>query len=145
MIDLNYVIKHLPKKCIAREDELCLGYDQSYDFWLVYEEWEFRIYTYEWWSYDSIVDWEHEDETWRDDVCLYFSGADDCFDKDSCEYTPVKFENTNPEWMAFEIWEAVKDIEDSYSATNNDWDWPSDKLINFIVEHFRNKVYCYYK
>ena len=147
MIDLvrDSYIKHLPQKCIAPEDECCLGYDNSYDFWLVYEEWEFRIYTYEWWSYDSIVDWEHENEDWRDDMCLYFSGGDGCIDKDSCEYLPVKFENNNPVGMAFEIWEACKTNEDCYSITNADWDWPNDKLINFIKEHLLNKIYCYYK
>ena len=66
MIDLerDKYIKHLPSHQIMLGDECCLGYDNSYDFWLVFEEWEFRIYTYEWWSYDSIIDWEHENEDW---------------------------------------------------------------------------------
>ena len=147
MIDLqkDKYIKHLPSHQITREDECCLGYDNSWDFWLVFEEWEFRIYTYEWWSYDSIVDWEHEWEDWWRYCDVYFKGCDDVFDIGTCEYLPVKFENTNPEWMACEIWEATEDLEDNYSITSREWDWPNDKLINFIKEHLLNKIYCYYK
>lgn len=147
MIDLqkDKCIKHLPKKRISTKDSVCLGYDSNYDFWLVFEDWEFRIYSYEWWSYDSITDWEHEDEDWWEDCCHYFEAVDGCLDLNTCEYLPVKFENTNPEWMACEIWEATEDLEDNYSVTSREWDWPNDKLINFIKEHLLNKIYCYYK
>ena len=147
MIDLqrDKCIKHLPKNQIALGDECCLGFDNSYDFWLVFEEWEFRIYSYEWWSYDSIVDWEHEDQHWWRYCNDFFKWTDGCLDLDSCEYLPVKFENTNPEWMAYEIWEACDDLEDRYSISDWNDEWPNDKLVNFIKEHLMNKIYCYYK
>lgn len=147
MIDLTgEYTSHLPRHLILREDECCLGYKDSYDYWLVFEEWEFRVYSYEWWSYDSIVGWGHENEDWYSDCDNYFQWADDFLDRETCVYRTLEFENTNPEWMAREIWEACDDIlEDCYSITCDDWDWPNDKLINFIKEHSMNRVYCYYK
>lgn len=147
MIDLhrgNYK-KHFPQKRIKSEDMCCLGYDNSWDFWLVFEEWEFRIYTYEWWSYDGVRDWGYENEDWYEDVNNYFADGDDYLDKDTCEYMSLKFENNNPEWMAYEIWEACDDLEDRYSISDWNDEWPNDKLVNFITDHIKNKVYCYYK
>ena len=144
MIDLaGDYIKHLPQKRIPREDELCLGYCDNYDYWLVFEEWEFRIYDYEWWSNDSIAN--HEWEDWYDEVDNYFAGGDDYLDKNTCEYMSLKFENNNSEWMAYEIWEACDNLEDRFSITDNTDEWPNDKLVNFIKEHSMNRVYCYYK
>lgn len=147
MIDLkcrNYK-KHLPQKRITSEDMCCLGYDGSWDFWLVFEEWEFRIYIYEWWSYDNIVDWEHEWEDWYSEVDNYFARVDNFLDTDSCKYFTVEFVNNNPEGMAYEIREACDNLEDCYSITCAEWDWPNNKLINFIANHIKNKVYLYYE
>ena len=146
MIDLaRDYIKHLPSKPIPREDLLCLGYRDSYDYRLVFEEWEFRVYNYQWRSMDSIIDSHHENEDWRDDCFTYFKWGDGCLDKDTCEYATVKFGNNNPEDMAYEIWSACDDLEDRYSISDGNDEWPNDKLINFIKEHLLNKIYCYYK
>lgn len=145
MIDLSGdYIKHLPKQQIMLGDECCLGYDNCRDYRLVFEEWEFRIYNYEYWSYDSIVDWEHEEEDWWGDCNDYFKGGDWCLDLNSCEYMSLKFENNNPVWMAYEIWEACDALENRYLISDWNDEWPNDKLVNFIKEHLMG-VYCYYK
>lgn len=146
MIDLaGDYIKHLPQKCIPREDKLLLGYRDDYDYWLVFEEWEFRVYSYQWWSMDGIIDGGHEDEDWRDDCDTYFKWGDGCLDIYTCEYATVKFENNNPEDMAYEIWTPCEDLESRYSISDGNDEWPNDKLVDFIANHLKNKVYCYYK
>lgn len=145
MIDLSGdYIRHLPEKLISREDSLCLGYCDNWDYWLVFEEWELRIYNYEWWSYDTCRG-EHWDEDWWACTDCYFEWTDGCLDKITCEYMSLKFENTNPEWMAYEIWEACDNLEDRYSISDWNDEWPNDKLVNFIKEHSMNRAYCYYK
>lgn len=151
-IGLNYnCIKHLPKNRIPLQDRMYLGYVDNYDHWLVVEEWEFRVYNYEYWSWESIEE-NHEDETWRAESCDYFADADGCLDMDTCEYAVPKFEWKDAVEMANEIYTACEeDLEDmSYSVY--DWVNPSQQLVDFIsrgllkVKEYQDSlVYCYYK
>lgn len=149
---LDNEIKHLPTKRILVGDRMYLGYVDSYDCWLVVEEWEFRIYNYEYWSRDSIQDWEHEDETWWSECDTYFAGPDGCFDTDTCEYVVAEFDSDKPEVMAEELLARCDlDLEDvSYRISDNNE--PSVELINFIKSGLEkigrydgSLVYQYYK
>ena len=152
VIDLNTnCMKHLPKNRIPLQHRMYLGYVDNYDHWLVVEEWEFRVYNYEYWSWESIEE-NHEDETWWAESCDYFTDADGCMDVDTCEYTVLKFEWKDAVEMANEIYTACEeDLEDvSYSVY--DWVNPSQQLVDFIsrglfkVKEYQDSlVYCYYK
>lgn len=144
------VVKHLPNKPIKREDFYILGYTDNYDVYLVIEEWEFRIYNYEYWSYENIHE-NHEDEDWRDGVGEYFEGMEDYMDTDTCEYSVAEFENKTPIEMAIELANRCEeDLEDCYNA--RDWASVSTRLINFITawltkiaQYKWQRVYGYYK
>lgn len=149
----NNVVKHLPEKPIKRENLFALGYVESYDVWLAIEDWEFRIYNYEWWSYDSIVGWEHEDEDWWCDCCQYFLDTCDCMDKSTCEYSVAEFTNRCPEDMAQELLNICIDQLEDVGIHMEDDGWvPSKALIDFIrdwmkkVEKYKDSfVFYYYK
>lgn len=152
MLDLfNPAIKHLPKLKIPAENMLYLGYSDNYDVRLVVEEWEFRVYNYEYWSWDSITDGEHEDEDWWANIENYFGNGWDCFDKDTCEYVPIKFETDIPLDMASEIILACDNLEEVGHRVSEEW-LPTDDLITFLkaglikIWMYNNTlVYCYYK
>ena len=152
-IDLNEnVVRHLPKNRIPLQDRIYLGYVDGYDHWLVVEEWEFRIYDYEYWSWDSIEDGDHEEETWWAESCDYFADADGCMDTDSCQYTAPKFEWKDAVEMANEIYTACDDCLEDISYSVYDWVNVSQQLVDFIsrgllkVKEYQDSlVYCYYK
>lgn len=136
-------IKHIPDKPIS--DYIYLGYTvDSYDVYLVWEENEFRIYNYEYWSYDSIIDWEHENEDWYENISRYFvSACGDYLDLGSLEYIVPKFEGKDAIDIASEIvnvWEEELDVN-----TCMEYWAPIDRLVNFIDTHLNGLVYAYYK
>lgn len=152
MVDLNYnPIRHLPKEHIPKENIFWLGFWDGYEFLLVIEEWEFRIYNYEYWSDESIYD-SHQDEDWWTSIQNYFWVWDDCLDTDTCEYSVAKFENDTPIAMAGELLAVCREkLDDLNWALDDNW-WPSTGLIGFIargiVENMtygKQKVYTYYK
>ena len=151
-------IRHLPKATISKEDSYYLGYVDGCDVRLVVEEWEFRIYNYERWSYDSIREWDHEDESWWGDCCIYFSGASDCLDEDTVEYSVPKFDSYIPKEMAIEIAEKCsEELEDIAFVRETDSPYedrliPKKELVEFICnalekvdEYKHNFVFYYYK
>lgn len=153
MIDLDEgAIKHLPEKRISREDSFWLGYADNFDYWLVVEEWEFRVYNYEWRAEESIMI-NHEWEDWWAYCSDYIQSVADCLDKDTMEYTVPKFETNDAEDMAIDLVRACEErFEDvSYNLKNGDWT-PSELFIKFIRHwlekinsYNKDKVYCYYK
>ena len=147
---LDNGIKHLPNKRISQQNLMYLGYSDNYDIVLAVEEWEFRIYNYEFWSEDSIYS-DHEDEDWRTNVNHYFWTGSDCFDMDTCEYVVAKFENDNPLDMASELILACDVLEDVSHRISDEW-VPTDELIQFmkhwlmeIAKYNGALVYGYYK
>ena len=153
MIDLfDNAIKHLPEIKIPSENMLYLWYTDNYDVRLVVEEWEFRVYNYEYWSWDSIRDGDHEDEEWWGSINNYFDNSWDCLDKDTCEYVPIKFETDIPLDMASEIVSACNFLADVGNRVLNSDGWATNDLITFIKDGlikiwmYKNTlVYCYYK
>lgn len=145
-------IRSLPKEMIRREDYFYLGYVDGYDTYLVVEEWEFRIYNFEWWSYESIVDWEHEEEDWRCDIGAYFQGREEEMDKDSCEYCVAKFDSNNPLEMALELANVCSEELEDNTYTRADDGLVKAELVDFLkrwmvkVKKYQNSfAYHYYK
>ena len=145
--------RHLPSKKIPYEDIMYLGYTDWYDVVLVVEEWEFRIYNYEWWSWDSIVDGEHEDDERVADVQNYFGSGSDCFDKDSCSYCIPDFtDGSDINLMAQELYDACStDLDETTYRLGNGGE-PSNELKTFIrtwllkIWQYNNTLcYTYYK
>lgn len=151
------MIKHLPKKRIAREDRMYLGYADNYDVVLAIEDWEIRIYNYEYWSDDAITDWEHEDEDWREPIDDYFGWVEWNLDVETCEYLVADFESNDPNDMAKELLYACTDeLEDRswtiYDLDDNNDAIPSQKLVDFLrrclvktKEYQDSLAYAYYK
>lgn len=144
--------KHLPNKRIPKLDIYCLGYVDNYDVWLVIEEWEFRIYNYEYWSWESISDAWHEDEDWRCGCDKYFEWVWDYMDMATVEYSVAEFTNKDCVDIARELATICEEeLEDSRSLV--DWAWnPTEGLIDFIrnwlkkiAEYKWNLYYTYYK
>ena len=144
-------IYHIPEKMIKEEDYMYLGYVDNRDALLVVEEWEFRIYQYEYWSWDSIVDGNHEDEDWWCNNDSLFCRADGCMDWATCCYSVPKFESDRPADMALELANRCsEDLEDDGNC--RDWVFVAEKLIKFLTswiekikDYDRSKVYAYYK
>lgn len=151
----NNMTRWLPEKRIHLEDFLYLWYVDSCDTYLAVEKWEFKIYEFEWWSYESIQDGWHEDETWWCDINDYFQGVDECMDMDTCEYSvlePEDFETNEPYAMAKELLDVMNQELEDVSYCSYEWEEPSDKFVKFIEDGLKkiwkyNKtlVYCYYK
>ena len=143
---------HLPQKIIPTENFFYLGYTDNYDVRLVIEEWEFRLYDYEWWSWESINE-NHYDEWWWVDIGEYFQGCWDCMDRDTCEYSVVHFDTNNPEEMALELANVCdEELEDTSYVREEDNIRVRQNLVDFIrkgmekVEAYKNSfVYYYYK
>jgi hypothetical protein len=144
-------IPHIPKKTI--EDLIYLWFVDWYEVWLCVEDWEFRIYNYEYWDYNSIVDNWHQDETWRDYADNYFDCACDCLDVDTIRYSIPMFSSNEPKEMAKQLLETCKaDLEDTATHLEATSGWPWQALIDFIakwlekIAEYENRlVYCYYK
>lgn len=144
-------IPHIPKKTIR--DLIYLWYCDWYEAWLCVEDWEFRIYNYEWWGHDSLVDWWYEDETWWAWADSYFDCADECLDVDTIRYSIPMFSSNEPKEMAEQLLEACKaDLEDTATHLEAVGGWPWQALIDFItnwlrkIAEYENRlVYCYYK
>lgn len=144
-------IPHIPKKTI--KDLIYLWFCDWYEAWLCVEDWEFRIYNYEWWCHDSLRDWWYEDETWWAWADNYFDCADECLDVDTIRYSIPMFSSNEPKEMAKELLEACKaDLEDTATHLEAVGGWPWQALIDFMakwlekIAKYENRlVYCYYK
>ena len=147
----NNTIKHLPEKRIDIRNRIYLGFADSYDVWLVIEEWQFRIYSYEYRDYDTI-DNNHADEDWRAECWHYIADAEGCMDMDTCEYSVPEFEWNTAEEIARELLLACRGSLELAGWLSNGAAQPTYRLIDFIemwmsyVENYKNSiVYCYYK
>lgn len=153
MLDLfNNAKHHIPREKIPKENCMFLGYADCRDFVLAIEEWEFRIYSYEYWSWDSITDGEHENEDWWANIETYFWEWDGCFDMATCEYVVPNFQSHNILDMASDLYLSCEDrLEDISYIIDDEW-IPSDALLKFLkrgqekIREFNDTlVYCYYK
>lgn len=132
MIDLLWNdIAHIPEHMIR--DRTRIGNDGFTQFVLVFEDWEFRVYNYEYSEYYNLS----EDERNRYEDCAnYFYNFDYCLDVWSLAYTRLDMESRDD----------LIDYVREYLA-----DWPRDaeeritKFFRDNIEKLGAKVYQYYK
>lgn len=154
MIDLftGLWVHRQPEK-ISGDRYFYLWMSNDYEYHLVIENNELRIYSYDYWSEDTIQN-NHRWEEWWGWLHDCFEWMYDCYTKETMRYMPL-----NTEWKdATDIAKLIVDWTDtsmkddvSYSLVeNNDWvqKIPSKKFIEFVAGALKiigNKVYQYYK
>lgn len=145
-------VVHIPEKQIKAWDYWYLWFWNDKEYVLTIEDWEFRVYQYEYWGEDTIED--YLDEDWRAYSHDYFEDYGGCMAKDSCKYQTIfinKKTDTNIEIASYII-EAYDrlccdDMNDSLvedRATKS----PSESFIDFIrnkLSKIGERAYCYYK
>lgn len=136
MIDLLWnAITHIPGHIIR--DRTRIGNDNdSFQYVLVLEDWEFRVYNYE------FLDYAYHDEGFRE-ACDYFYNFEWYLNIDTLSYTRLDLD-----WW---VEQAIADLY-SYIATHlNENEIPRDlgtRISTFIKTHLEElgaKVYQYYK
>lgn len=146
-------IHRIPEKVISGNDYFYIWTSNDYEYLLVVENWELRIYSYDFWSEDTIQE-NHSWEDWWDYIQNCFEWMYDCFAK-----TTMRYSTLNIEWKdAFDIAKLIANWADRRMSDdlseclveNNDRinKVPSSTLIKFIeraLSKIGNKVYCYYK
>lgn len=146
-------IHRIPKKVISGNDYFYIWMSNDYEYLLVVENWELRIYSYDYWSEDNIQS-DYSWEDWWNYLHGCFVGMYDCFDRRTMRYSAL-----NIKWKeAFDIAKEIVNWADENMADdlnrslveNNDRrnKIPSPDLIRFIeraLSKIGEKTYCYYK
>lgn len=146
-------IHRIPGKVITGHDYFYIWMSGDYEYLLVVEDWELRIYSYEYWSEDNIQD-NHSWEDWWSWLHDCFEWMYDCFDKNTMRYLTL-----NVRWKeAFDIAKEIINWADINMADDLNWELvenndrrnkvPSSDLIRFInrvLSKIGEKTYCYYK
>ena len=137
MIDLLWNdIAHIPEHMIR--DRTRIGNDGFTQFVLVFEDWEFRVYNYE---YSEYYDLPEDERSHYEDCANYFYNFDFCLDVWSLAYTRLDIE-----WERGRTRDELIDYVREYLA-----DWPRDveeRITNFFRDNIGKlgaKVYQYYK
>lgn len=144
---------HIPEKMISGADYMYLWMTDDYEYYLAIEDDELRVYSYDYWSEDTIRSY-HEWESWWGWLGERFEWMYDCFAIDTIRYIALNIE-----------WEETSDITKSivnwvYANMTGDANHyliegddrrdriPSEELTKFIkraLEKIGLRVYCYYK
>lgn len=146
-------IHRIPEKTISGNDYFYIWTSNNYEYLLVVENWELRIYSYDYWSEDNIqLDYSWED--WWSYLHGCFVGMYDCFDRRTMRYSALNIKWKEAFDIAKEIinWADIDMADDlNYELVeNNDRrnKIPSSDLIRFInraLSKIGEKTYCYYK
>lgn len=144
---LKWKIKHVPKKPL---DYVYLWERESFSYYLTVEDFEFRIYSYEYRNEESLMEDWNLDAAWVYPVDNFFNDAGGYLDIDTLWYVKVGFSGRDVVEMARELLEACCNQLDyqSYRIYDSD-NIPSERLVDFIrrwITKIRDKkVYAYYK
>ena len=146
-------IHRIPSKTIIGHDYFYIWMSGDYEYLLVVENWELRIYSYEYYSEDSIQS-DYSWEDWWSYLHGCFQWMYDCFNRNTMRYSTL-----NIKWK--EIFDIAKEIinwADENMADDLNWELvenndrrnkiPSSSLISFIkraLSKIGEKTYCYYK
>lgn len=141
----------MPTKAIPKNDYMYLWMSNDYEYHLVVEDGELRIYSYDYWSEDTILSY-HEWEDWYGYLRECFEWMNDCFAIDAMRYSVLNIEWKETFDIAKEIinWADENMTEDLsyFLVENNDLvsRVPSSNLINLIERGLgKKRTYCYYK
>lgn len=140
MIDLLWdAINHIPGHIIR--DRTRIGNDNdSFQYVLVLEDWEFRVYMYEF--LDDVFDEEHHDIGFRE-ACDYFYNFEWCLNENTLCYTRLDLD-----WW---VEKAITDLVAYVLTYLDEEEIPTDlrtRISAFITTHLTElgeKVYQYYK
>lgn len=146
-------VHHIPEKVISGNDYFYIWMSNDYEYHLVVENWELRIYSYDYWSEDNIQA-DHSWEDWWGYLYTYFQWMFDCFDRNTMRYMALNIEWKAPFDIAKEIinW-AYRNMADDLSYylvedNNRTSKVPSSNFLKFInraLSKVGEKVYQYYK
>jgi len=145
---VEWKIKHAPEKPLDyvylwnRGDTFC--------FYLTVEDFEFRIYSYEYRDEESLMEDWNLDADWVYPIDNFFNNGGGYLDIDSLWYVKAEFSSEDAVEMARELLEACCDQLDYKSYRIFDYDSiPSELLVDFIRRWIAKtkygKVYAYYK
>ncbi len=146
-------VPHIPEKVISGNDYFYIWMSNDYEYHLVVEDWELRIYTYDYWSEDTIQD-NHSWEGWWEYLQNCFEWMYDCFARNTMRYQTLNIEWKEPFDIAKEIinWADSSMTEDLsfYLVKDNNRvsKVPSSNLLKFLnraLSKIGEKTYCYYK
>lgn len=146
-------VHRIPGKAISGNDYFYIWMSNDYEYHLVVENWELRIYSYDYWSEDNIQS-DHWWEDWWGWLHNCFVGMYDCFDRNTMRYLAL-----NIEWKeTFDIAKEIINWADSNMADDLNYELvenndrrnkiPSSEFIKFInraLSKVGEKAYCYYK
>lgn len=134
MIDLwENKVYHVPSDMLKKDDRLYLGDFEDCQAVLVFENWEFRIYSY---HYDSDEDEREENYEWLHSVFQGFVGS---FERVSLGFVAIEAEDE--EDIVNEIIKSCK------NSLNYFWSFAEVSVKPFVRRHLKNRirVYGYYK
>ena len=136
MIDLLWnAINHIPGNIIR--DRTRIGNDSdSFQYVLVLEDWEFRVYMYE------FLDYAYHDEGFRE-ACDYFYNFEWYLNIDTLSYTRLDLDW----WVAKAIGDLIVYVLTFLNREEIPWDLEG-RITAFIKAHLKElgaKVYQYYK
>ena len=146
-------IHHIPEKTISGNDYFYIWMFNDYEYQLVVEDWELRIYSYDYWSEDSIQD-NHSWEDWWSYLHHCFEWMYDCFDRLTMKYSALNIKWKETFDIAKEIvnWADINMADDVNRSLVENGDRtdkvPSSELLKFInraLNKIGEKAYCYYK
>lgn len=146
-------IHRIPGKVISGNDYFYIWMSNDYEYLLVVENWELRIYSYDYWSEDSIQE-NHSWEDWWEYLHTCFEWMYDCFIRNTMRYSALDIK-----WKeAFDIAKEIINWADENMADDLNWALvenndrrnkiPGSDLIRFIeraLSKIGEKTYCYYK
>lgn len=146
-------VYNMPAKVISGNDYFYIWMSNDYEYQLVVEDWELRIYSYDYWSEDTIMS-NHAWEDWWGLLSLCFEWMYDCFVRNTMRCLALNTEWKEPFDIAKQIinW-ADNNMADDLSCylvedNNRENKIPSSNLIKFIkraLEWIGLRAYCYYK
>lgn len=146
-------VHHIPEKVISGNDYFYIWMSLDYEYQLVVEDWELRVYSYDYWSEDTIHS-NHSWEDWWSYLHGCFAGMYDCFARSTMRYQVLNIEWKETFDIAKEIinWadNSMADDLSCYLVQDNNRmsKVPSTNFLKFIkraLEKIGDKVYCYYK
>lgn len=140
---IMWKIKHVPKELL---DCVYLWERGSLSYYLTVEDFEFRIYSYEYRDEETLMDDWNLDAAWVYPIDNFFNNVGGYLDIDSLWYVKAEFSSKDVVEMARELLEACCDQLDYHSYRIYDYDnIPSEHLVDFIRRWTEKKVYAYYK
>ena len=139
----NNSIQHIPENMIRERTRI--GNDWLWtQYVLAFEEWEFRVYNYEYEEYHNLDEWDRQ---YREDCSHYFYNFDYVLNPTSLKYTRLDIEGWVGEWVKETINDLLVWVVTYLDSDETSMDLREriTRLIKDNVEKMGTLVYQYYK